>query len=62
MDMTCLEAIKDRQRFWATIYKLEKEALLLGEEVRPALIKEKSLLAAELRSVQKLLKKTVKNA
>ena len=51
-----------RQRFRATAYKLEKEALFLGDEVRTALKKGKSLMAAELRSVQKLLKKTAKTA
>ena len=37
MEATRQEAIKERQRFWATAYKLEKEALSLGEEVRTAL-------------------------
>ena len=37
MDATRQEAIKERQRFRATAYKLEKEALSLGEEVRTAL-------------------------
>ena len=62
MDATRREAIKERIRFRATAYKLENEALSLGEEVRTALEKGKSLMAAELRSVQKLLKKTVKTA
>ena len=62
MEATRREAVKERQRFRATAYKLENEALSLGEEVRMALKKEKSLTAAELRSVQKLLKKTVKTA
>ena len=62
LDATRREAIKERQRFRATAYKLEKEALSLGEEVRTALKKGKSLTAAELRSVQKLLKKTAKTA
>ena len=33
MDATRREAIKVRQRFRATAYKLEKEALSLGDEV-----------------------------
>ena len=33
MEATRWEAVKERQRFRATAYKLEKEALSLGEEV-----------------------------
>ena len=62
MEATRREAIKERQRLRATAYKLEKEALSLGEEVQTALKIGKSLMTAELRSVQKLLKKTVKTA
>ena len=62
MEATRREAIKERQRFRATAYKLEKEALSLGKEVRRALRKGKTLTAAELRSVQKLLKKTMKTS
>ena len=62
MEATRREAVKERQKFQATTYKLEKEALPLGEEVRTALKEGKSLMAAELRSVQKLLTKTVKTA
>ena len=40
MVATRREAIKERQRFRATAYKLEKEALSLGEEVRTALEKD----------------------
>ena len=46
MDATRREAIKERQRFRATAYKLEKEALSLGDEVRTALKIGKSLTAA----------------
>ena len=47
-------------RFRARAYMLEKEMLSLGEEVRTTLNKGKSPIAAELRSVQKVLTETVK--
>ena len=39
IDATRREAIKERQRFRSTTYKLEKEVLSLGEEVQTALKK-----------------------
>ena len=62
MEATRRKAVKERRRFRATAYKLEKKALSLGKEVRLARKTGKSLTAAELRSVQKLLKKTMKTA
>ena len=64
MDVTHREAVKEMRSFWATTYKLENEALSLGKEVPTALKNGKSLTAvlAELRSMQKCWKKTVKTA
>ena len=62
MEATRQEAIKERQRFWANTYKLEIEALSLGKEVRTSLKNGKFLMSASLKSIQKLLKKTVKTA
>ena len=62
MYATRREAIQERRFFHAKAYRLEREALALGDEVRTALKKGKTLSSAELKSVRKLLKKTAKTA
>ena len=56
------EAVKERRLIQAKAHRLEKEALALSEEVRTAMKRGKTLSLAELKGVQKLLKKTVKTA
>ena len=56
------EAAQERRVFQAKGLRLECEALALGDEVRSALKKGKTLLSAELKGVQKLLKKTAGTA
>ena len=56
------EAVKERRLIQAKAHRLEKEALALSEEVRTAMKRGKTLSSAELKGVQKLLKKTVKTA
>ena len=51
IDATRRKAIKERQRFRAPAYKLEKAALSLGNEIRTALKKARSLMSLELKSV-----------
>ena len=56
------EAAQERRIFHAKALRLEREALALGDEVRSAVKKGKTLLSAELKGVQKLLKKTARTA
>ena len=62
MNVTRGEAMQERRLFKAKAHRLEREALALGDEVRTALKKGKTLSSAELKSIQKLLKKTGKTA
>ena len=56
------EAVKERRLIQEKAHWLEKEALALSEEVRMAMKRGKTLSSAELKGIQKLLKKTVKTA
>ena len=56
------EAAKEKRVFQAKALRLEREALALGDEVRSALKKGRTLSSAELKGVQKLLKTTAKTA
>ena len=62
MSATRGEVIQEGRLFQAKAHRLEREALARGDEVRTALKKGKTLSAAELKSVPKLLKKTAKTA
>ena len=56
------EAAQESWAFQAKVRRLECEALVLGDEVRSAMMKGKTLLSAELKGAQKLLKKTARTA
>ena len=56
------EAAQERRVFQAKALRLERKALALGDKVRSALTKGKTLSSAELKGVQKLLKKTTRTA
>ena len=51
---------KEKRVFQAKALRLERKALALGDEVRSALKKGKTLSSAELKGVQKLMKMTAK--
>ena len=56
------EAAQERRVCQAKAIRLECEALALGDKVQSALKKSKTLSSAELKGVQKLLKKTARTA
>ena len=62
MNVTRREVIQARRLFQAKAYRLQREALALGDEVQTALKKGNTPLSAELTSVQMLLEKTAKTA
>ena len=48
------DTIQERRLFQAKPHRLEREALVFGDEVRTALKQGKTLSSAELKGVQKL--------